>query len=66
MDSTITYNANRFELRVNVEIDYSGVWKVSSETCTIDATNTKIGADPIESVPTITAGLCSDNTEVID
>ena len=60
MDSTIAYSAV-----VDAMIDYSGVWKVSSETCTIDGTNTEIGSDPTESVPTITTGVCSDDTEVM-
>ena len=50
----------------STEVDYSDTWKVSSETCTLDATNTLIGnSDPYEEAPTITAGLCSAETEVI-
>ena len=68
MDSTVTYTGVfTYVLAVDVKtIDYSGVWKVSSGTCTGPGTaaNTIVGNDPTESVPTITAGRCSDNTEV--
>ena len=62
MDSEVTYTAGGIN-PPSTKLDYSGIWKVSSEGCTISGT-TDSGFDPTEKAPTITAGLCSDETEV--
>ena len=61
MDSEVTYTAGA----LSSKLDYSGIWKVSSEACTISGTEDIGDGDPKETIPKITAGLCSDETEVI-
>ena len=64
MDSEVTYKPfNIRPARPDETLDYTGIWKVSSEACSVSG-HVTIGHDPQEIAPKITTGHCSDETEV--